>query len=53
MIREGSGFVVLVGPGFADDVDESSLTTNALWEAASPEIKRVLVPFEPIRSDVR
>lgn len=35
VIREGSGFVALTGPGLTDDVDETRLTTNALWVAVT------------------
>lgn len=37
VVREGSGFVALVGPGLTEGVDESTLTTNALWEAVTGE----------------
>lgn len=33
VVREGSGFVALVGPGLTEGVDEAKLTTNALWKA--------------------
>lgn len=35
VVRRGSGFVALVGPGLTIDVDESRLTANALWEAVT------------------
>ncbi len=35
VVREGSGFVALAGPGLTDGVDETRLTTNALWEAVT------------------
>jgi hypothetical protein len=35
VVRRGSGFVALVGPGLTEDVDESRLTTNALWRAVT------------------
>lgn len=35
VVREGSGFVALVGPGLTEGVDESALTTAALWEAVT------------------
>lgn len=35
VVRRGSGFVALVGPGLTSDVDESRLTANALWEAVT------------------
>lgn len=33
VVRVGSGFIALTGPGLTEDVDEQQLTTNALWEA--------------------
>ena len=30
-----SGYVVLTGPGLTEGVDESSLTTDALWKAVT------------------
>lgn len=33
VVRQGNGWVALVGPGLTEGVDESTLTTNALWEA--------------------
>lgn len=35
VVRQGSGWVALVGPGLTEGVDESALTTNALWEAVT------------------
>jgi hypothetical protein len=35
VVRSGSGFVALVGPGLTEDVDEDQLTTNALWQAVT------------------
>ncbi|MFJ2419990.1 hypothetical protein [Streptomyces brevispora] len=35
VVRSGSGWVALVGPGLTEDVDESALTANALWEAVA------------------
>jgi hypothetical protein len=35
VVREGSGFVALVGPGLTEDVDEDKLTTNSLWKAVT------------------
>jgi hypothetical protein len=37
VVREGSGFVALTGPGLTEDVDEMQLTANALWEAVTGE----------------
>lgn len=37
VVRKGSGFVALTGPGLTEDVDETRLTTNALWEAVTGE----------------
>lgn len=33
MIRADSGFVAFSVPGLPEDVDETPLTANALWEA--------------------
>lgn len=35
VVRTGGGYVALVGPGLTQDVDESRLTANALWEAVT------------------
>ena len=35
VVRSGSGFVALTGPGLTENVDESALTANALWEAVT------------------
>lgn len=35
VVRSGNGFVALVGPGLAEGVDETALTTNALWAAVT------------------
>ncbi len=35
VVREGSGFVALIGPGLTENVDETRLTANALWEAVT------------------
>ena len=35
VVRAGNGFVALVGPGLTQDVDESALTTDALWLAVT------------------
>ncbi|MDT5024653.1 MAG: hypothetical protein QOE61_1079 [Micromonosporaceae bacterium] len=35
VVRRGSGFVALVGPGLTEGVDETKLTTNALWQAVT------------------
>lgn len=35
VVRNGSGFVALIGPGLTEDVDEDRLTTNALWRAVT------------------
>jgi hypothetical protein len=37
VVREGSGFIALTGPGLTEDVDEARLTTDALWEAVTDE----------------
>lgn len=37
VVREGAGFVALVGPDLTENVDETRLTTNALWEAVTGE----------------
>ncbi|MFF4653572.1 hypothetical protein [Streptomyces sp. NPDC001380] len=37
VVREGSGFVALVGPELTEGVDEERLTTNALWQAVTGE----------------
>ncbi|MGW4718400.1 hypothetical protein [Nocardia sp. NPDC004260] len=34
-VRTGSGFIALTGPGLTEGVDESALTTNALWQAVT------------------
>ena len=35
VVRSGSGFTALTGPGLTEGVDESTLTANALWEAVT------------------
>ncbi|MEV6867608.1 hypothetical protein AB0M44_42295 [Streptosporangium subroseum] len=35
VVRSGNGWVALTGPGLTEDVDESALTANALWEAVT------------------
>ena len=35
IVREGGGFTVLIGPGLTENVDETELTTNVLWEAVT------------------
>lgn len=35
VVKSGSGWVALTGPGLTEDVDESALTANALWEAVT------------------
>ncbi|MFD4763866.1 hypothetical protein ACFWOJ_35060 [Streptomyces sp. NPDC058439] len=35
VVRSGSGWVALTGPGLTEGVDESALTANALWEAVT------------------
>ncbi|MFC4016029.1 hypothetical protein ACFOY2_53080 [Nonomuraea purpurea] len=35
VVRSGTGWVALTGPGLTEDVDESALTANALWEAVT------------------
>lgn len=49
VVRKGSGFVALVGPGLTEGVDEDRLTTNALWEAVTgrPGVQNW---FEPVRT---
>lgn len=37
MIRADSGFVAFSGPGLPEDVDETPLTANALWEAVTED----------------
>ncbi|MFD2813313.1 hypothetical protein ACFSZT_28295 [Prauserella oleivorans] len=49
VVRRGSGFVALTGPGLTEDVDESRLTANALWEAVTGE-KGTQAWFEPVRT---
>ncbi|MFC7721143.1 hypothetical protein [Nonomuraea recticatena] len=34
-MRSGTGWVALIGPGLTEDVDESALTTDALWKAVT------------------
>jgi hypothetical protein len=48
VVREGSGFIALTGPGLTEDVDEARLTTNALWEAVTGE-PGAQDWFEPVR----
>ncbi|WP_410646518.1 hypothetical protein [Amycolatopsis sp. cmx-4-54] len=48
VVRQGSGFVALVGPDLTEDVDETRLTTNALWKAVTGE-KGAQDWFEPVR----
>ncbi|MDX3656260.1 hypothetical protein PV646_02970 [Streptomyces sp. ID05-26A] len=38
VVRDGGSFVVFVGPGLTEDVDEQRLTTGALWEAVTGEL---------------
>lgn len=55
IVKEGSGWVALVGPGLTEGVDEKHLTANALWEAVTgrpgtqdwPERVVVLPPPAP------
>ncbi|MFE7112818.1 hypothetical protein ACFU98_38255 [Streptomyces sp. NPDC057575] len=35
VVKSGSGLVALTGPRLTEDVDESALTANALWEAVT------------------
>ena len=35
VVRSGNGFITLVGPGLTEGVDETALTTNALWKAVT------------------
>lgn len=35
VVREGSGWVALTGPGLTEGVDEDALTADALWEAVT------------------
>ncbi|MGV9778981.1 hypothetical protein [Streptosporangium sp. NPDC003464] len=49
VVRSGTGWVALIGPGLTEKVDESALTTDALWEAVTgkpglgwPESVRVI-----------
>ena len=35
VVRQGSGWVALTGPGLTEGVDETALTANALWEAVT------------------
>jgi len=35
VVRAGSGWVALIGPGLTEGVDEDKLTANALWEAVT------------------
>lgn len=35
VVRSGTGWVALTGPGLTEDVDESALTTDALWKAVT------------------
>lgn len=35
VVKSGSGWAALTGPGLTEDVDESALTANALWEAVT------------------
>ncbi|MEU4606249.1 hypothetical protein AB0F43_24935 [Kribbella sp. NPDC023972] len=37
VVREGNGFVALVGPGLTVGVDEDHLTVAALWAAVTGE----------------
>ncbi len=34
-VQCGDGWVALVGPGLTEDVDESALTADVLWEAVT------------------
>lgn len=35
VVRSGTGWVALTGPGLTEDVEESALTTDALWKAVT------------------
>ncbi|MEU4332703.1 hypothetical protein [Nonomuraea dietziae] len=35
VVHSGTGWVALTGPGLTEDVDESALTTDALWKAVT------------------
>jgi hypothetical protein len=35
VVRSGTGWVALTGPGLTENVDESALTTDALWKAVT------------------
>ncbi|TVL87802.1 hypothetical protein [Streptomyces sp. SAJ15] len=35
VVKSGSGWVALTGPGLTEGVDEAALTANALWEAVT------------------
>ena len=35
VLHHAGSWVALVGPGLTEDVDTSTLTTNALWEAVT------------------
>jgi len=35
VVRNGTGFVALTGPGLTEDVDEAQLTTNSLWQVVT------------------
>jgi hypothetical protein len=48
LVRKGSGFIALAGPGLIGDVDEARLTTNAVWEAVTGE-KGAQSWFEPVK----
>ncbi|SDK42994.1 hypothetical protein SAMN05421874_107294 [Nonomuraea maritima] len=65
VVRSDTGWVALIGPGQTEDVDESALTTDALWEAVTgkpglgwPESVRVIdrgeassaIPQRPVPS---
>lgn len=55
VVRQGAGYVTLVGPGLTEGVDEDALTTNALWEAVTGtegaqgwfETVQVFQPLDP------
>lgn len=48
VLREGAGWVGLVGPGLTEGVDEWQLTANALWEAVTG-LPGTQDWFEPVR----
>ncbi|QRP43038.1 hypothetical protein [Amycolatopsis sp. FDAARGOS 1241] len=48
IVRARREFVALTGPGLTEDVDETRLTTNALWEAVTGQ-EGAQHWFEPVR----